>query len=163
MLEGMDEVRKEEQGRKSRKWMGRKLLMIPQSRMTKDQEQAKDNICRSYPKTGRAYRMVQMFDEVYRNINTQKAEEEFDKLTSWMMHGRLEPMKKVARSFRKNKEEILEYFENRYTNAFAEGMNSMIQTAKRKARGFRLYESFRTAIFLCVGKLQLSYPNPFPL
>ena len=165
MLDGMDEVRKEEQGKKSRnwKWMGRKLLMIPQSRMTKDQEQAKDNICRSYPKTGRAYRMVQMFDEVYRNINTQKAEEEFDKLTSWMMHSRLEPMKKVARSFRKNKEEILEYFENRYTNAFAEGMNSMIQTAKRKARGFRLYESFRTAIFLCVGKLQLSYPNPFPL
>lgn len=165
MLDGMDEVRKEEQGKKSRnwKWMGRKLLMIPQSRMTEDQEQAKDNICRSYPKTGRAYRMVQMFDEVYRNINTQKAEEEFDKLTSWMMHGRLEPMKKVARSFRKNKEEILEYFENRYTNAFAEGMNSMIQTAKRKARGFRLYESFRTAIFLCVGKLQLSYPNPFPL
>jgi len=27
-----------------------------------------------------------------------------------MMHSRLEPMKKVARSFRNNKEEILEYF-----------------------------------------------------
>ena len=39
MLDGMDEVRKEEQGKKSRnwKWMGRKLLMIPHSRMSKDQ------------------------------------------------------------------------------------------------------------------------------
>jgi transposase len=43
-----------------------------------------------------------------------------------MMYSRLEPMKKVARSFKHNKGKILEYFENRYTNAFAEGMNSMM-------------------------------------
>jgi transposase len=58
-----------------------------------------------------------------------------------MMHSRLEPMKKVARTLRKNQPEILEYFINRLTNAFAEGMNSLIQAAKRKARGFRTFES----------------------
>ena len=42
-------------------------------------------------------------------------------------------------SLRKHQEEILAYFINRLTNAFAEGMNSLIQTAKRKARGFRTY------------------------
>ena len=79
------------------------------------------------------------------------------------MHSKLEPMKNVAKSFRKNKTEILEYFKNRLTNAFAEGMNSIIQTAKRKARGLRTFESYRIMIFLAVGKLQLSYPQPFPI
>jgi len=70
-------------------------------------------------------------------------------------------MKKVARSLRKNKVEIFEYFKQRLTNAFAEGMNSLIQAAKRKARGFRTYRGYRTMIFLTVGRLHLSYPVPF--
>ena len=165
ILDGMEEVRREEQGKKSRykRWMGRKLLMIPEKRMTKEQELSKETICKAYPKTGRAYRMVQKFDDVYMNFNAHDAEKELDSLISWMMHSKLDPMKKVARSFKRNKAEILEYFVNRYTNAFAEGLNSMIQAVKRKARGFRLYESYRVMIFLCVGKLQLSYPQPLPL
>lgn len=37
----------------------------------------------------------------------------------------------------------------------------MIQTAKRKARGFRLFKSFRTAIYLVGGRLKLACPKPF--
>ena len=72
-------------------------------------------------------------------------------------------MKKVAKSLREKKTEILEYFQCRLTNAFAEGMNSLIQAAKRRARGFRTYIGYRTMIFLVVGKLKLSCPNPFPV
>ncbi|MHB1453665.1 MAG: transposase, partial [Saccharofermentanales bacterium] len=42
-----------------------------------------------------------------------------------------------------------------------EGLNCLIQTAKRKARGFRTFRGFRTMIFMVVGKLKLSCPNPF--
>lgn len=163
MLGGLDEVRREEQGRKfskSRK-AGRKLLMIPEKRMSEQQKQAQALLCQEYPRTGRAFRMVQQLDDLYRCYNKKEAEVVFDKLTSWMMHSRLEPMKKVAKSLRRHKEAILEYFINRITNAFAEALNSLIQTAKRKARGFRTYKGYRTMIFLVVGKLQLSYPYPF--
>jgi len=67
-----------------------------------------------------------------------------------MMHSRLESMKEVARSLRKYKAEIIECFKHRITNAFAEGMNSLIQAAKRKARGFRIYEGYRTITMLSV-------------
>lgn len=165
ILDGMDTVRKEEQGKQiaHSKTAGKKLLMIPEKRMTEQQEAVKEVLCKTYPKTGRAFRMVQQFDDIYRCQTPEEAQSALKKLTSWMMHSKLEPMKNVAKSFRKNKTEILEYFKNRLTNAFAEGMNSMIQTAKRKARGLRTFESYRTMIFLVVGKLRLSYPQPFPI
>jgi len=164
VLGGMDEVRRQEQGRRfaRSRTAGRKLLMIPEGRMTKQQETAKEALCQEYPKTGRAFRMVQQLDDLYQCRTKGQAQSILKQLTSWMMHSRLEPMKKVARSLRKHQEAILEYFINRLTNAFAEGLNSMIQAAKRKARGFRTFQGYRTMIFLAVGKLQLSYPYPFP-
>ena len=128
VLSGMDKVRREEQGRKiaRSRTAGRKLLMIPEKRMTEQQTAAKEVLCREYPKTGRAFRMVQQLDDLYRCQTPVQAESVLKKLTGWMMHSRLEPMKKVAKSLRRHKTEILEYFRNRLTNAFAEGMNSLI-------------------------------------
>lgn len=163
VLSGMDEVRREEQGKKyaRSRSAGKKLLMIPEGRMTDQQLEAKASLCEEYPRTGRAFRMVQAFDDVYRSATMEEARSVLKRVTSWMMHSGLEPMKKVARSLRKNLQDILEYFRNRLTNAFAEGMNSLIQAAKRKARGFRTYAGYRIMIFLVVGRLHLSYPQPF--
>lgn len=163
VLEGMEEVRKQEQGRKfaRSRTAGRKLLMIPEGRMTQQQMAATEALCGEYPKTGRAFRMVQELDDLYHCETRSAADAALKALTSWMMHSRLAPMKKAARTLRQNRTEILEYFRNRLTNAFAEGMNSLIQAAKRKARGFRTFEGYRTMIFLAVGRLHLSYPQPF--
>ncbi len=38
---------------------------------------------------------------------------------------------------------------------------SMIQAAKRKARGFNAYEGFAAMIYLIAGKLKLAVPRPF--
>ena len=70
-------------------------------------------------------------------------------------------MKKVADTLRKHKKVILGYFFARVTNAVAEGINSMIQSAKRRARGFRTFESYECMIYLVVGKLNLSCPDLF--
>lgn len=116
---------------------------------------------REYPKLGRAFRMVKQLDDLYFCQTRPQAESVLRRLTSWMMHSKLAPMKEAAASLRRNREEILAYFEQRISNAFAEGMNSLIQTAKRKARGYHTFEGYRTAIFLAVGKLALSYPQPW--
>ena len=57
-------------------------------------------------------------------------------------------------------EEILNYFRSRLTNAICEGINSMIQAAKRKARGYHTFEGFSSMIYLIAAKLQLACPNP---
>lgn len=52
-------------------------------------------------------------------------------------------------------------FIHRSCNAFAEEMNSLIQTAKRKARGFRTYYGFRTMIFLAFANCSFLIPDRF--
>lgn len=56
---------------------------------------------------------------------------------------------------------ILAHFTDRPTNAICDEMNSMVQAAKRKARGFRTYEGFAAMICLVAGKLQLDTLSPF--
>lgn len=163
MLKAMDEVRQEEQGKKfsrSRK-AGKKLLMIPETRQTDQQRERVAQLSKKYPKTGRAFRMVQSLDEMYKCKNVEEAETVFKKLVSWLRRSRLEPMKNVAKTLRAHKETILAYFHHRVTNAIAEGINSMIQTAKRRARGFRTYEGYKCMIYLVVGKLRLDCPPLF--
>ena len=163
MLEAMDEVRQEEQGKKtsrSRK-SGKKLLMIPECRQTEQQKEKVAELSKKYPKTGRAFRMVQGLDEMYRCEKPEDAETVFKRLISWLRRSRLEPMKKVANTLNEHKQTILAYFHYRVTNAIAEGINSLIQAAKRKARGFRTFIGYECMIYLVVGKLKLSCPPLF--
>ena len=163
MLKAMDEVRKSEQGKEKskKKNAGKKLLMIPETRQTEQQKEAVEKLSKQYPKTGRAFRMVQSLDDMYKCNDIDDAEKVLKKLISWLNHSRLQPMKEVAKTLKKNKNEILNYFYYRVTNAIAEGINSLIQSAKRRARGFRTYEGYESMIYLTVGKLNLECPKLF--
>ena len=62
---------------------------------------------------------------------------------------------------RKTIDSTLNYFHDHLTNAVCEGIISMIQAAKRKARGFNTFEGFAAMIYLIAGKLELAVPAPF--
>ncbi len=163
MLKAMDDVRKTEQGKQisKKRSSGKKLLMIPESRQTEQQKEAVLELSKKYPKTGRAFRMVQGLDEMYKCEKPENAELVFNKLISWLKRSRLEPMKEVAKTMQKHKESILGYFVARVTNAIAEGINSLIQSMKRRARGYRTLESYKCMIYLVVGKLKFDCPPLF--
>lgn len=162
MLDALNTVRMQEQGKQKcmRRDAGRKLLMIPESRMTPQQLERTTILSKEYPKTGRAFRMVQSLDTVYAATDLSTAGALLKKLCSWLKRSRLQPMKQVADTLMRHREDILNYFLCRLTNAMAEGFNGVIQAAKRKARGFGSYEGYRCSIFLVAGKL--SFP-PIPL
>ena len=82
-----------------------------------------------------------------------EAEARLKKLCSWMMRSRLPQMKGLCGTIRDHWSEILNYFDDQYTNAILEGMNSVIQNVKRRARGFRNAEYYKTMIYLVCGKL----------
>ena len=112
-------------------------------------------------KTARACAMRIELQEIYeQSVHRDEAEQRLKKLCSWMMHARLEPMKKFCGTIRNHWNEILYYFEHPYTNAILEGMNSIIQNIKRRARGFRNDEYFKTMIYLGCGKLNLNIQIP---
>ena len=66
----------------------------------------------------------------------------------------------IAKTLEKHKESILGYFFAGVTNAVAEGINLMIQSAKRRARGYRTLDSYNQMIYLIASKLSLDCP-PF--
>ncbi len=77
-------------------------------------------------------------------------------MCSWMMHSRLEPMKTLARQFRRHWDDILVCFDHPYTNAILEGLNGVIRHVKTRARGFRNMDYFSTMIYLTCGRLDLN-------
>ena len=161
LLDALDEVRKSEQKeQRTKRKLNRKLLMIPEAKQTKEQRQKIEQLSREYPKTGRAYRIVQAVDTVYASFDEETAKVRLDQLYRWMRHSRLEPMKRVAKTLREYSSEILCFFRSRLTNAICEGINSMIQAAKRKARGYHTFEGFSSMIYLVAAKLSLAFPNP---
>lgn len=164
LIDALDEVRKAEQKAvtdKKELFRGRRLFMIPEARLSSEQSVKLAEMSRRYPLTGRAYRIVAGLDDFYASRTTEEAEKSFDSLYSWMRRCRLKPMKDAAETLMRHKGKILAYFTDRLTNAICEGINSMIQAAKRKARGFHTFEGYAAMIFLVAGKLKLAVPLPF--
>ena len=164
LLKALDTVRKDEQkesGRKKELFLCRKLFMVPQGRMTDKQRTMVAELSKQYKKTGRAFRIVQSLDDFYASTSMVEAQERLDKLCSWMRRCRLKPMKDAALTLRNHSKEILNYFHTRLTNAICEGINAMIQAAKRKARGFHTFEGYAAMIYLVAGKLKLDTPVLF--
>ena len=64
-------------------------------------------------------------------------------------------MKKLCGLIKDHWIEILNYFDYKFTNAILEGMNSIIQNVKRRARGFRNTEYFKTMIYLNCSDLDI--------
>ena len=54
---------------------------------------------------------------------------------------------------------MLHYVVSRKTNAVLEGINSLVQAAKARARGYRNIHHFITMIYLLAGKLSLPQLN----
>lgn len=73
-----------------------------------------------------------------------------------MMHSNAREMKTVARTLRKEREGILNWWKRGSADSFLEGLNSVVQSVRSAARGFRSIAYFRTMIFLRLGRLDFT-------
>lgn len=154
--EAVDTVRKAEAKSNQDLKKTKYIWLKNDENLTDLQRAKKKTLMRKHLKTARAYSMRVELQDIYENCHSRsEAEGRLKKLCGWMMRSRLEPMKELCKMIRKNWNEILNYFSLRYTNAILEGTNSIIQNIKRRARGFRNPEYFKTIIYLCCGKLDL--------
>ncbi len=154
--EAVDRVRRAE-GRENGLLKRTKYLWLRnEANLTELQLETKRGLQRQRLKTARACRMRETLQDIYdTSASRAEAEAGFRALCSWMTRSRLEPMKTLARQFRRHWDDILAYFDHRRTNAILEGLNSIIQHVKTRARGFRNMEYFSTMIYLTCGKLDL--------
>ena len=154
--EAVDAVRKEEVKTNPLLKKTKYIWLKNSDNLTEKQSEKKERLSKKRLKTGRAYSMRVTLQDIYETSNNRsEAEPQMKKLYSWLMKSRLEPMRKFAGLLKDHWKEILNYFEYRYTNAILEGMNSIIQNIKCRARGFKNDEYFKTMIYLVCGKLKI--------
>ena len=82
------------------------------------------------------------------------------KWLDWVLNCGLEPMQKAAQTVERHLSGIHNWMRSKINNGILEGLNSIIQAAKRKARGYGK-KDFATIAFLLTGKLNLQNVNPF--
>jgi transposase len=56
-------------------------------------------------------------------------------------------------------EGILRRFDSHISNGILEGFNSLLQSARSKARGYRTHRNFINMAYLILGKLDLRLPT----
>ncbi len=125
---------------------------------TKEQTDLRAQLCRTYPKLGRAMMLRGSLQDVL-------AGEDAAALHWWVTRARrarLAPFRKLADSVMEHWEGIVAFLETRVTNGVMEAINGVLQLAKRLARGFRSFRNFRLMALLKAGKLRLDLPALSP-
>jgi transposase len=110
-------------------------------------------------KTARAYQIRLAFQEIYRQPNWDWGALFLDRWYSWAIRSRLEPIKEAARTVMHHRDGILAWFDSQIANGLIEGINSLIQAAKAKARGYRSTRTLKAITYLIAGKLDLKLPT----
>ena len=104
----------------------------------KEKERAKI-LFELYPKLEEAYTLVNDLRTIFRNKNLTK-EAAKEKFTEWygkVTKSTLREIKSVKDSIKHYEDEILNYFDNRDTNASAESLNSKMKCFRSSLRGVR--------------------------
>ena len=116
----------------------RYLLFKPSSKWTDKQKQRADILFREFPQVKHAYNISMLFRSWYENnTNKQQAKEELQQWYKKVEEENIEPFLVAAESIRAYEDTILNYFNNRSTNAGAESFNAKLKGFRTLVRGVR--------------------------
>jgi transposase len=158
--EAVDEVRRNEQRDHPELSKTRYVwLKNPTNLKAKQVEHLKElSLPKLNLKTVRAYHLKLNFQELFTK-SKEEAELYLKKWYFWATHSRLEPIKKAAATIKRHWDGILRWFTSGVNNGILEGLNSLIQSAKSKARGYRTTKNLIAMIYLIGGRLKFTLPT----
>jgi transposase len=107
-------------------------------------------------KAVRAYHIRENFQEIYKEETREGFERALKKWYFWATHSRIEEMKEAAKTIKRHWSGVLRWYDSKINNGILEGLNSLIQAAKAKARGYRTFKNLKTIIYMLTGKLDYS-------
>lgn len=134
----------------------RKLMMNP-SDLDSEESKRIMRLVDDYRPVSECYRLKNVLASIYDYGDAESASRVLD---LWLEEARRtgEPsMDRLAKTIEARREGILAWFRYPVSNGFAEGLNSLIQTTKRVARGFRNIENFIAMIYLRNGRLDIRF------
>lgn len=158
--EAVDKVRRAEHRRLTRKGDNRLagsryLWLTGQERLTEKQRERFEKAYSEHLETGKAWAFKELLRDLWAHPDAKSATEFFREWYRRVIHTKLTPMKKVAKTIRERLANVVSYCVHGITNAVAEGINSKIMSIKRRVGGYRNRENFKTAIYFYCGGLDL--------
>lgn len=122
---------------------GRKLLLMNGSRLEYFERRALHQWLDHHPKLKEIYFFKESIHRLYRTRGYEKAARALVKLTDQMALSKLDEIKTLRRTLMSWRNEILNYFINRTTNARTEGFNNLAKLLQKRAFGFRSFFNYR--------------------
>ena len=158
----LDEVRKAEANEKKLLKGHRFTLLYLRKNLPEKKQQELDTLLLTYPLLGRAYSLKEGLVDIL-NAATSKAEEAWGNFLKWMdmaEQTKLEPFKKLIATFKAHLFGIKTFFEQgNVTNGVLESLNSKVQLAKRRARGYTNVSNFMDMVYYINGGNCFRYPH----
>lgn len=157
--DAVDEVRRAEQKDRPELKRSRYVWLKNPENLTKKQRTLLNELSPKSLglKTSRAYQMKLALQEFW-TLPPVLAEDFLKRWYFWATHSRLDPMIRVAKTLKKHWDGLLSWFHSHISNGILEDINSLIQAAKAKARGYRTTRNLITIVYLIAGKLNLESP-----
>ncbi len=157
----VDKVRKQELATNPILKNSRYVLLKNRANLTIKQQSKREEL--SLPKLNlksiRALHLRENFQEIYKAETADLFETLLNKWYFWATHSRIGEMKQAAYTIKSHWQGVLQWKKTQINNGLLEGLNSLIQAAKAKARGFRTYRNFKIVAFLITGKLNFTQLN----
>lgn len=158
--EAVDKVRRDEHRFRSKAGDHRlaktKFIWLTGQEKLSEKQQAKlDEVFTKQLSTGKAWAFKELLRNLWTHATAADATDYFKHWYRRVIHTKLEPMKKLARTIKDRLANVVSYCTHRITNAVAEGINSKIMSIKRRVGGYRNPENFKTAIYFYCGGLDL--------
>ncbi len=134
------------------------IWLTSQENLSEKQQALLEEVFTLQLETGKAWAYKEMLRDLWNHDDAATATTYFKDWYRRVIHTKLEPLKKVARTIKARLANVVSYCTHGITNGVAEGLNSKIMSIKRRVGGYRNRENFKTAIFFYCGGLDL-YPR----
>jgi len=157
--ESMDKLRKLER-REHELLKGHKYTFLKKQKdLTDSQKQAKFELLELFPKLGDGVRFVELFDDFFTFDDKEQAAAYLSWWCDQVEDSDIFPFKKFVKTIKAHWSGIINWYDDKISNGILEGINSKIQLAKRRARGYRNINNFINMIYFVAGKLDFDYPH----
>jgi len=157
----IDEVRAEEHrqmkndGHEEVLKKSRWCLLKRKENLTEKQEVKLSELLKYNLRSVRAYLLKEDFNGLWEYVSPVWAGKFIDRWCTRVMRSRIEPLKKEAKTIRKHKELILNWFKAKkaFSCGVVEGLNNKVKLTIRKSYGFKSFRCIEIALYHVLGDL----------
>ena len=157
--EAVDMVRREEHKENSLLKGHRFTLLYSKKNLSPKKKMELDTLLMTYPTIGKAYGFKESFADIF-NECTENSVLRLKRWCNIVEQSAIKPLVDFVTMVRSHMFGIKNLFDMRnVNNGILEGLNSKIQLAKKRARGYVNTENFKYMVYFVTGKLKLDYPH----